>query len=397
VEALSAADLGRRASVPPERVEQLTELGILSPAPEGYRTADVQRIRLVAAFERAGVTAEELARAMAAGLRSLEGFDLALPDPPSSSGRTLAAVCAELGHDVEVAQATFAALALPVPDPDAELREDDADAIATLLDLCDLRPLGLDENVAPRIARIYGDNARRATEATVRFWDEHVETRLNELDPSGTLDALRASTRGRIAPELETTLVWLHRRHMEHETYSIIVQNTERALERSGLRAPRVALPAIAFLDISGFTSLTEEQGDEAAVALVGALEELVDAIVRSHRGRIVKRLGDGVMLHFTEPGRAVAAARELVTGAGPAGLPPARVGIDSGRVVFRDGDYYGRTVNVAARITDYAAPGEVLVSDAVAAALADGDRLEKIGPVELKGLREPVTLYRAG
>jgi len=397
VDELTAAELARRAAVAPERVEQLTELGILSPAPDGYRAADVQRIRLVAAFERAGVAAEELARAIASGLRSLEGFDLALPNPPSSSGRTLAAVCAELGHDVEVAQATFATLALPVPDPDAELREDDAAAIAALLDLCDLRPLGLDENVAPRIARIYGESARRATEASVRFWDEHVETRLNELDPSGALDAVRASTRARLSPELETTLLWLHRRHMEHETYSIIVQNTERALERSGLRAPRVALPAIAFLDISGFTSLTEEQGDEAAVALVGALEELVDTIVRSHRGRIVKRLGDGVMLHFTEPGRAVAAARELVTGAGPAGLPPARVGIDSGRAVFRDGDYYGRTVNVAARITDYAAPGEVLVSDAVAAALPDPARLEELGPVELKGLRDPVTLHRAG
>jgi hypothetical protein len=257
MDALTAAELARRSAVPPERVEQLTELGILAPAPQGYRATDVQRIRLVDAFERAGVAAEELARAIAAGLRSLEGFDLALPEPPSSSGRTLAAVCAELGHDIEVAEATVAALALPVPDRDAELREDDAEALGALLDLCDLRPLGLDENVAPRIARIYGEGARRATEASVRFWDEHVETRLNEMDPSGTLDALRASTRARLSPELEATLLWLHRRHMEHETYSIIVENTERALERSDLRAPRVALPAIAFLDISGFTSLT--------------------------------------------------------------------------------------------------------------------------------------------
>jgi adenylate cyclase len=396
VDVLTAAELARRAAVPPERVEQLTELGILTPASDGYRATDVQRIRLVDAFEGAGVAAEELARAVAAGLRSLEGFDLAHPEPPSSSGRTLAAVCAELGHDVEVAEATFAALALPVPDRDAELREDDAGALAALLDLCDLRPLGLDENVAPRIARIYGEGARRATEAAVRFWDEHVETRLNETDPSGTLNALRARTRARLSPELETTLLWLHRRHMEHETYSIIVENTERALERSGLRAPRAALPAIAFLDISGFTGLTEEQGDEAAVALVGALEELVEEVVRRHRGKIVKRLGDGVMLHFADPTLALAAARDLVDGAPGAGLPPARVGIDAGRVVFRDGDYYGRTVNVAARITEYAGPGDVLVGETVAMALPDGAQLEELGPVALKGLREPVALYSA-
>ena len=74
----------------------------------------------------------------------------------------------------------------------------------------------------------------------------------------------------------------------------------------------------------------------------------------------------------------------------------PARVGIDTGRVVFRDGDYYGRTVNVASRIGEYAGPGEVLVSEAVAAALPDGARLEQVGPAELKGLKEPVLLLRA-
>ena len=71
-------------------------------------------------------------------------------------------------------------------------------------------------------------------------------------------------------------------------------------------------------------------------------------------------------------------------------------MGIDSGRVVFRDGDYYGRTVNVASRITEYAGPGDVLVSEAVASALPERSGLEELGPVELKGLREPVSLYRA-
>jgi adenylate cyclase len=165
-------------------------------------------------------------------------------------------------------------------------------------------------------------------------------------------------------------------------------------LERAGFRERRDAMePAIAFLDISGFTALTEEHGDEAAAALFGALEELVEAGARRHGGKIVKRLGDGVMLYFADPAQAVAAARELVTGAAAAGLPPARVGIDSGRVVSREGDYYGRTVNVAARIVERARPGDVLVTESVAA-LTNG--LEEAGPAELKGLREPVMLFRA-
>ena len=181
---------------------------------------------------------------------------------------------------------------------------------------------------------------------------------------------------------------------MEHAILAISVENTERMLERSGLREPRAAAaPAIAFLDISGFTSLTEEHGDEAAAELVGAIEDLVEAGARRHGGKIVKRLGDGVMLHFAQPAQAVAAARELVAGAAEAGLPPARVGIDSGRVVFRDGDYYGRTVNLAARIAEHAGPGDVLVSEAVAAVV---EGLVEAGPAELKGLRDPIRLFRA-
>jgi adenylate cyclase len=101
-------------------------------------------------------------------------------------------------------------------------------------------------------------------------------------------------------------------------------------------------------------------------------------------------------MLHFPGAGDATAAALELVQRAPEAGLPQARVGIEAGRLVFRDGDYYGRTVITAARITDYARPGEVLVSEAAAAEIGDEAVLEPLGPVRLRGLREPVALSRA-
>jgi adenylate cyclase len=87
-----------------------------------------------------------------------------------------------------------------------------------------------------------------------------------------------------------------------------------------------------------------------------------------------VKWLGDGVMFYFGEPGHGVLAALEMVEGAATQGLPPARVGIHAGPVVFQEGDYFGRTVNIAARIADYARPGEVLVSQEVVDA-ADGTR----------------------
>jgi adenylate cyclase len=396
VGAITAPELARRAAVTPERVEQLVELGILAPAHDGsFRPSDIQRIRLVDAFERSGVGADTLAGAIAAGLRSLEGFDLAFPAPPGSSGTTLAELCDRLGFDVELATATFAALGLPLFGPEDELREDDAEGVATLLAVCDLRRLGLEENVAPRIGRIYGESVRRTAEAAVRFWDDHVETRVAAADPAGRLDARRMSVRAELLPALESMLLWLNRRHLEHQTLSVIVENTERALERSGLAQRRSVQPAIAFLDLTGFTSITEERGDEAALELALALRDLVEGVAAGRGGKTVKHLGDGVMFHFGTPRDAVHAAVELVERAPGLGLPPARVGIDSGRVIFGEGDYYGRTVNVAARITDRAAPGEVLISEAATVGVGDAVPLDPLGPVELKGLREPVTLYR--
>jgi adenylate cyclase len=102
-------------------------------------------------------------------------------------------------------------------------------------------------------------------------------------------------------------------------------------------------------------------------------------------------------MFYFREPADAVLAAVEMVEVLGRHGLPPAHVGIHAGPVIFQEGDYFGRTVNLAARIADYASPGEVLVSQEVVYA-ADGGPVmfTEIGPVELKGVSGPLHLYTA-
>ena len=155
--------------------------------------------------------------------------------------------------------------------------------------------------------------------------------------------------------------------------------------------------PAIAFVDLSGFTGLTGVKGDEEAARLAVRLSYLVQAATASRGGRLVKSLGDGAMLHFQEPSEAVAAALDLVEAIPQADLPPARAGITSGPVVFREGDYFGRAVNMASRITDYARPGEVLVTETVAESAAPpGSAFDELGRVELKGIHEPVRLFRA-
>jgi adenylate cyclase len=108
-----------------------------------------------------------------------------------------------------------------------------------------------------------------------------------------------------------------------------------------------------------------------------------------------VKWLGDGVMFHFREPTGGVVAALEMVDAIATAGLPPAHVGLDTGPVVFQGGDYFGRTVNLAARIGERAAPGQVLVTQGIVdRVVPDGIAFEPIGAVELKGVSEPVLLH---
>jgi adenylate cyclase len=151
------------------------------------------------------------------------------------------------------------------------------------------------------------------------------------------------------------------------------------------------------FLDITGYTRLTQERGDMAAAELAGQLGRLVERTSVNYGGRPVKWLGDGVMFWFRDPGPGVIAALDMVAAVASAGLPPAHVGLHAGPVVFQEGDYYGQTVNVASRIADYARPGEVLVSQAVVEASPDtGASFTEIGPVELKGVTGPTLLHSA-
>jgi adenylate cyclase len=151
------------------------------------------------------------------------------------------------------------------------------------------------------------------------------------------------------------------------------------------------------FLDLAGYTQLTEERGDQAAAALVESLAVLVRRSARAYGGVPAKWLGDGVMFHFREPAGAVLAALAMVEELPAAGLPPAHVGVAAGPVVAQGGDYFGRTVNLAARIAVHADAGQVLVSESVVqASPPDGVRFVQVGPVQLKGFARPVRLLEA-
>jgi len=160
---------------------------------------------------------------------------------------------------------------------------------------------------------------------------------------------------------------------------------------------------AIVFTDLAGFTEFTALRGDEAALNLLAHQERLVREAL-GDRGRIVKDMGDGLMLWFDDPCHAVETAltvQERFESQSSADDLPlwVRIGIHYGRPARRGDDLVGHDVNLAARIADLAGPGEVLVSEAAAQQVEETlsyVAFEEVGPVMMKGIPAPVSIYRA-
>jgi len=382
-----------------EQLRRLVELGIIAPMPQGrFRRSDIQRIRVVDALAEAGFVPEQLSELLTAGAYNLDWASVVYPEPTAQLTTTLEQAAAAIGLPQDLAARLFDAWELPRPQPGQALRADDDELLALALPA--LEGFEGDETALLASARQLGDSLRRLAESQVRLFHAHVEEQLaaeGHPDHSWTDDLNQVAAV--MMASLERALVLLYRRHFEHYVLEVTVLRAEAALERAGLARRRpVRPPAIGFLDLTGYTKLTEERGDRAAAELAGRLVEMVHEFAHRRGGRAVKLLGDGVMFHFPEPGQAVRCGLELIDRIPRVGLPQARVGLHSGPVVLQDGDYFGGTVNIAARITDYARPGKVLVSDQV---VADTDRLEAVrfepvGPVSLKGLSAPITLFTA-
>ena len=152
------------------------------------------------------------------------------------------------------------------------------------------------------------------------------------------------------------------------------------------------------FVDIAGYTQLTEEQGDALAVRLAASLQSRAETVAAAHDGRLIKLIGDGAMLRFDDAQSGVSAALELVETLDDGPGIGAHAGVHAGPVVERDRDLFGRTVNLASRIADVASPGEVVVSEDVAVTVQDDPAfdLEPIQAVSLKGVAEPLPLFLA-
>src|SRR6266540_2047797 len=351
--ALSASELADLAGVTEAEVDRMVGLGILvardSAGP--FLASDAQKVRLAVACEQAGLPMDGIASAIRAGRLSFSFLEAApYRRWAVRSARTYRQVSQETGIPLATLGSALESMGFAGMAPDELIREDE-------LEIVPLLRLGFSSGLfdlawTTRLGRAHAESLRLVAAA------------------------------------------WADIYHARFEG-AVLASGGDQRTARGGARPGRV--PAMAFLDLVGYTRLTEEQGDRAAAELAGTLAVLVDRFSREHGGAPVKWLGDGVMVHFRDPAGAVLSALRMVAQLPQAGLPPAHVGVAAGPVVVQGGDYFGRTVNLAARIAARAGAGQVLVSGSVAESVSPtGVSYVELGELRLKGIARPVRVLEA-
>jgi adenylate cyclase len=375
-------------------VERLLELGVLAPAADGtFGRGDVQQVRLVEACDRAGMSAEAIAEAVAAGRLHLEFLDAPQYRWSELRTETYGELAARLGIPFEVIRQTGTTLVNRHVTPQDRTREDD-ETIFTVIGMVADK---VDLDALTRMGRVYVDGLRRVAEAESELFQTYIVGGLMQAGLSyGEALEQSAGLGEQMTPMIDRMVLTLYRRQQERGWTAGMVEGIERALESAGTHAGPARPPAFAFIDLAGYTDITDEQGDAAGARLARQMSSMVERIVADHAGTPVKWLGDGVMVRFGHAGQAVRATLEMVAAAPMMGLP-AHAGIAAGPVVMQDGDYFGRAVNLASRLSAAAAAGQTLVTGAVMER-TDDPRLSfrEVGPVELKGFAERVTVFEA-
>ena len=245
-----------------------------------------------------------------------------------------------------------------------------------------------------QLVRVYGQAMARIADAEVRLFHLYVHEPLMRAGTTGvaTAEEMHAISR-EVLPLAGPVLDQVHQRYLQYFVEQDVVGHMESDLEGSQIDLGRMRV-AIAFADLAGYTRLTEEEGELTAV---DAVERFVDAVevTLPDDARVIKTIGDEAMIVGSDP----AALTDWAVGFQrlQTERPLPRIAIHYGVALYRDGDYYGRDVNIASRVAARSAAGEVLVTRPVVH-YSDAPHLEfeRIAEVKLKGFQEATEIFIA-
>jgi adenylate cyclase len=386
------AQVAARAGVSPATVKRWIAIGLVPGYAGHWTPAAAAYVRVVARLRARGHTLAEIKRASDNGQLAVGPLEDLLG---GSEGRyTIREVARETGLEEGLIERIVAATGPALGGPTLELLSDEdlemLRYVATVLEA------GLPAVAFLQLARVYGQAVAQIAEAEVRLIHLYVhEPLMREGMPNVEIAEEMEGLARELIPFVVPLLRYTHDRMLGYFVEQDVIGHMESDLVESSGEQGRVRV-AIVFADLAGYARLTVERGDEEALA---AVERFVEAVARTlpSDARVIKTLGDEVMVVGPDASSLVRWAVGLSAASAP-GDPPPRIGMHYGEALYRDGDYYGREINQAARVVARAGGGEVLVTRPVvdAAAALDGVRFERIGEVGLKGFSEPTELFIA-
>jgi len=244
-----------------------------------------------------------------------------------------------------------------------------------------------------RLGRAWGPLLARAAQAAMQLFRHHAEPRLR-ADDADRLAGLQATKSAfeRLLPLADPVLLGVYRRWVEHELAQAAVSEVEAS---SGTHAlPGTVSVAFLFCDLKDFTAFADVEGDEAAIDAVDRFFETV-ALERGDDSRLMKSLGDGVMLAYGDAHTAVAAGARIMARAHDSISVHVHASVHCGVAIARDGDYFGHAVNLAARLLSSAGADELVATRPVVESTADFYAWEPIGVRKMRGVAQPVEVFR--
>jgi adenylate cyclase len=389
-ERISLSEAARRSGVPASTLKRWAEEKIV-PVRRGRWTATVAaQARVVARMRERGYSLEDLRDAGREG-RLAFGFTEELFSEDPGSGISLTAVAKETGLEPELIERILIILGTP-KGRQRNLSPEDA---AALRHCSRVLAAGFPLVAFLQLVRVYVQSMRRIADAEVRLFHLYVHEPLirdavPELEMAVEMGDLAADIMPLAAPLTE----YLHNRYLRFFLEQDVVGHMESGLDANTaeIELGQVTM-TLCFIDLTGFTRYTEEEGDMEALDVIENFVEAVESTL-PREATIVKTIGDEVMVVSPDAASLTEWAVEFLHGFPQ--RPQPRVGIHCGEAVYRDGDYFGSQVNLAHRVVNRALAGEVLVTDRVAAAIEARERLElePIGQVSLKGFPTPTDLF---
>ena len=388
---LTLKQVAARAGVTPATVRRWVKEGLVPQYEGEWMPAAASHVRIVARLRERGHSVRRIREASQSGKLAFGYVDELLPS--TEARYTLEEAAREIDLDPALIERLVAAMgqnALSIE----ELSEED---LQVLRYGAEILAAGLPLPALLQIVRVYGQAMAQVADAEVRLFHLYLHEPLMREGVPGVevAQAMEGMTR-EMLPFAVPFINYLHGRMLGYFVEQDVIGHIESDLDDEETAQEGRMRVAIAFADLAGYTKLTEEQGE---VEAVGAVERFVETVEQTLPidARVIKTLGDEVMIVGADAGSLTSWAVGLGGGL-PHRSPPPRIGIHSGAALYRDGDYYGREVNRAARVVARAAGGEVLVTRPVvdAANRLDGLEFELIGEVGLKGFNEPTELFLA-